>query len=74
MFNTVSYIKLKFILKVTPKMCIFKNLEKINEKNKKKKKKRTSGNPVTKFNIKNTFWNTNSRYYINIELAVLVSW
>ena len=29
LFNTVSYLKLNFKLKVDPKMCIFNNLEEI---------------------------------------------
>ena len=33
-FNTVSYINLNFKLKIDPKICTFKNLEKIKIKNK----------------------------------------
>ena len=32
LFNAVSYLKLNFKLKIDPKMCTFKNLEKILKK------------------------------------------
>ena len=32
LFNTVSYLKLNFKLKIDPKMCTFKNLEKFLKK------------------------------------------
>ena len=44
LFNTASYLKLNFKLKIEPKMCTFKNLE----ENRKiwEKIEKTSGNPV----------------------------
>ena len=44
LFNTVSYLKLNFKLKIDPKMCTFKNLEEISKTWKNFEK--TSGNPV----------------------------
>ena len=32
LFNSVSYLRLNFKLKIDPKMCSFKNLEKILKK------------------------------------------
>ena len=45
LFNTVSYIKLNFKLKIDSKMCTFKNLEEIWKIGKKIEK--ASGNPAS---------------------------
>ena len=59
LFNTVSYLKLNFKLKVDPKMCIFNNLEEIWKTRKKNFKMRGNSeyNLVISLNGVNCFSN-----------------